>query len=741
MAYLNEEELYTAYSEASDEADQWRIDYPEYERLADNGLMEALDENLPEVNDGSLAASLFKLAKRVIKKKPAGRAVALDRDDDWITELANIYWERKILPNAKSKASPRRKWKDAVRKAAIYGGQPIVTLFVQRGNYRGSDFIVPYAQDVKLEAGKDSDADSDVIFWDVYYSKLQVENMLEEALQETGQKIQTKKDDQGNDSYEVVNDPEAKPNPEPYNKWNIPLLKELIEENEQEERPGNQQPNAEQGQGKVKRTGIHFCLALQRGVNAPFSLYHPSKKKSVRQWSNPDPTGDLPVHYLYMYQDFVNPYGVGIVKLAGGTQNVLDYMRQADVLATQVGIRPPKVISGDEDQVDEDSMVMAQDANWYVGQANVTPWNMATGVYQQLPGRISMYQTSLQKIIPMGDTTISAGDSGDPQVSKVPASIKLQAASLSIDDEDLAENVDECYAEVAKSMINTQFANMQGTDLLRLNADERERLTKAGIPFEIDPISGKPGGDLNVVWDNARATFDYKMDADADKTTDEEKQLDGLVKVADFVKDPTTQALITSGQPIILGTKKLDVGELIGEIINLTTDNDKILVDVSPEDQDAMAEQEALKAQAAIEGGGMPPQPGAPQVPGAAPANPQQPPAGPVPPQAAAAPMAPPVAPAMPMQPQPAQPITPPAAPEQPAPPAASTQMAAGYFTPEEQQAGEHIKMVMQAYGVDENIAVAMLEAESQGFEPEEILAHMQANGLMPTAQPEPANV
>jgi hypothetical protein len=50
-------------------------------------------------------------------------------------------------------ATPRRKWKDAVRKSAIYGGQPIINLFTEHG----SDFIVPYAQDVKLEAGKVSD--------------------------------------------------------------------------------------------------------------------------------------------------------------------------------------------------------------------------------------------------------------------------------------------------------------------------------------------------------------------------------------------------------------------------------------------------------------------------------------------------------------------------------------------------------------------------------------------------------
>jgi hypothetical protein len=687
VAYLSEEEIYSAYQEASDEAVQWRKDYPQYERLADNGLLDDLDENLPEVNDGSLAASLFKLSKRVIKKKMSGRAVALDSADQWITELANIEWGKRILPNAKSKASPRRKWKDAARKAAIYGGQPIITLFVERGSYRGADFIVPYAQDVKLEAGKDSDEDSDIIFWDVYYTKLQIKNMLEQAKREIKDHAQNLQDYQDQKSqYESANadNPDAKPydqqEPQPYNKWNIALLKEIVaSEAKEEERPGNEQPKSERDQ-KVKKGGIHFCIAFQRGVNAPFSMYYPSKKKSVRTWSNPDPTGDTPVHYLFCYQDFINPYGVGIVKLAGGTQNVLDYMRQADVLATQLGLRPPKKIKGDEDQVDFESLVYAQDADWIVGNADVERIEMSNNVYAQLPARMSMYQTSLQKMIPMGDTSISGTDSGDSSVSKTPAGVKLAAANLSIDDEDFSENIDECYASVAKSMINTHFANMQGSDLIKLDAEEQQILAGAGLIFPQDEL-GNPSQELEVFWDDARATFDFEVDPDADKTTDEDKQLEGLVKAADFIKDPNTQSLIAmsaAGQPLILGSKKVDLGELVSEILSLTTNNDKILTDITPDEKKGMM----------MAGSGVDPSTGQPIT----------------------APGAPPIAPN-----------------EAGAPAPDAGNPAANQAEPSQQEVAAQIEMVMRTYGVDEHTAAAMLEAERQGFEPQEILDHMSS--------------
>lgn len=593
MAFLDKSEIHEAYTDATEEALQWRIAYPEYERLMDNGLMEGLDENLPEVNDGSLAASLFKLAKRVIKKKLGGRPVATNRDDKWINDLADIQWRNEILPNANSMATPRRKWKDAARKAAGYGGQPIINLFVENGDYCGSDFIVPYCQDVKLEAGKASDMDSDVIFWDVYYTKLQVKNMIEQA-----------KEEQKNDKAELESwkarkeagelSEEEEEAPEPYNTWDIPALEEILKSKAEDDRPGNEEHSEKRNKG-VKKSGIHFYIAFQRGINAPFYMCHPNTKKVVREWSNPDPTGDVPVHYLYFYQDFINPYGIGLVKLAGGTQNVLDYMRQADILATQVGIAPPKLIAGQADDIDEDSMVMAQNANWYIGNAQVTPWNMANNVYQNLPGRISMYQTSLQKMIPMGTSEVSSEDSGDPLVGRTPQALKMAAANVDVDDEDFSENIDECYAAVARSMINTHFANMQGSDLIRLTAEEQEVLRKSGIEFPVDE-NGEPTSKLELEWDKARATFNFEIDPDADKTKDEQAAIEGLQMAFEMLKDPDTMN-IAQGAPIVLGTTKIDPGEMFAEMIGALTDNDKIVTKMTDEEVQQMEEQQAMMAE------------------------------------------------------------------------------------------------------------------------------------------------
>jgi hypothetical protein len=631
MAFFNPQELKDLYEESDKEAKEWRKNYAEYERLADNGLIDDLDENLPEVNDGSLAAALFKLPKRIVNSNLTGRAKALDVDDEWITELANIYWENKIIPNANSQAPFTRKWKDAVRKAAIYGGQPIISLLMSKDEKVTADFIVPYAQDVKLEAGKVSDYDSDIIFWDVYYTRKQVRDLIEQAKEET------------------------KENPlDGYNKWNVKALESIYEGNHTQDRDSRETHESKDDLA-VTKGGIKFCIAFQRGEKSPFYMYHKGTDQVVREWENPDPTGDIPVKYLYCYQDFNNPYGVGIVKLAGGTQNVLDYMRQADVLSTQLGIRPPKKIKGNEDEIDEDSLVYAQDANWYVGNADVETIEMANGIYNQLPTRMQMYQSSLNKLIPMGDVSVSA-EAGDPLQSKTPAGVKMAQANLSIDDEDFKDNLNITFEAVAKNLINLTFANMQGVDLMKLTDDERERLASAGLEFPVD-AEGNPSNELEIIWDEARATFDFEVDAEEDKTTDDQQRLESLLKIVELrATDPTIeQTLFQSGY-------KLNLGELFSSIIKLTTDNDKILEEVSAEELD-MANQEML-------------------------------------------------------------------AQEQMAQEQAQGQMEQpeGELTPE--QAQINLEAVMQEYGIDEDTAAEMLDAEYAGVPQEQIVAALnQAQG------------
>lgn len=561
MAFFDKEDLKDLYQQAKDESYEWRRNYSEYERLADNGLIEDLDETLPPANDGTLAGGLFKLPKRIVNKELEGRFKALDETDAWITELANIYWKNKIIPNANYKASWSRKWKDVVRKAAIYGSQPIISLLVDDGQGGVKpDIDIPYAQDVRLEPGKVSDQDSDIIFWDVYYTRKQVKDLLEQAEAET------------------------KDNPQDgYNKWYIKELKAVLEnKNDSEDRDSTETHQDKQDRSVVKG-GYKFCIAFQRGIKAPFYMYYSDTDKVIREWENPDPTGDIPVKYLYCYQDFNNPYGIGIVKLAGGTQNVLDELRRLHVLATQIGIRPPLKVQGNEDEVDFDSLIYAQEQPWIIGNAEVNEVNMANGVYQQLANSISMYKTSLYDFLPMGDTSISGTDAGSSQYSKTDSGVKLQASQLSIDDEDFKDNLYSTYEAVTANLINTTFANMQGSDLLTLSDDEMKILSGAGLEVPMDENGEPLTNELEILWDETRATFNFEMDAEDNKELKDDETRKDLVSALELrASDPNFDiAMQMSGY-------KFNLGEAYSTLMKLITKNDKIVEKVSPEDQKAL---------------------------------------------------------------------------------------------------------------------------------------------------------
>jgi hypothetical protein len=681
MAFLQKSDIKSLRTESVKEARIWRVDYPSFERLADNGLMENLDPSLPEVNDGSLSASLFKLPKRIVSSKLSGTVKAIDKDEPWVSELANLVWQKDIIPFANTQAPFHRKWKDAVRKAAIYGSVPLITMFVESNGKRHADFIVGQPQDVTLEPGKVSDYDSSVKFWDIYYSKVQLESLIEQAKEET--KPSEDKEKTGDE----------------VNKWDIPALEEILKTEENSERSSQDTPRQEQNKD-VKPKGYHFTIVVQDGVNAPFYMLHNKTNKTVREWSNPDPTGDGCIHFLYCYQDFINPYGIGIVKLAGGTQNVLDYMRQADVLATQLGLRPPIAIEGDADSADLDSLVYAQDALWFTGNATVKRQELANGVYNQLPSRIQMYKQSLNQILPTGETSATSAETGDTQNSKTPAGVKFQAANLSIDDEDFKDNLYMTYEAVAKSMINTHFANMEGTDLMKLSDDEREILKKAGMEFPETP-DGKVSNEVELVWDTMRASFDFEVDPELDKTKDDATKLEGLTRVAELIaSDPTLE------QDLAIANKKLNKGELYSEIISLTSDNDKIITDVGPEDGQ----------------GGIDPQTGQPLPP-------QMPPTA----QSQPDPMMQANLAAKEQQMKQSQELhnaklqkmsTP--SPSQNQGPQTSPQVSqSGQPQPTPQEIQANVQAVMKQHGVSEATALAMLAAEHQGLNPKDIIDHV----------------
>lgn len=641
MIYLSKDELQESYTEAEKKALDWYKPFDEYERIANNKLSKKLGKNMPRVNDGSLAASLLETPMLVLPSMQPGKFISQGQKKPWLNEIANIIWRDKIVPNASTQATFFDKEQMALYRALKYGAQPRYNFFVSSERYTGSDWSLPYIRNVKLEPGKFSVDDCDYVFLDIYYTKHQLKNIIEQQKDEIKRaKAEGRKPD---------------------TTWNVDALKRLADmgmtSKEMEEQ------NINEREKQVSASGIKVTACFQRGVGAPFYLFskHLPDKECLREWKNPDPTGDLPITMQYCYETLESPIGIGRVELAGPTQNVLDYMTQAHVLATQIGLQPPKKLSGAIDQTNLNSLTFTPDAIWQTGTADVDIVQTATSVYSQFPANFGLYKAQLQNLQGRTDGSISS-ESGDPGFSKTQAGVKMQESRTNAQDNYLRNKADTAAAKMAEKMMNVHMANMSGADILDIAKEDLERLTKAGY-FDDNPETPEPSiTELPVIYEELQDTFKFEFDPRPEADEDDKNRWVELINIA--TSNPNLiPAMQASGY-------EFNLGEAFKKVIAASGADgwDKVLVELNPEDMAAQ------------------------QMPGEMPQEGME-------------------QPTEQMQ-DPQEPIE---VPEQP--PA----------TPE--QDPEVLQAIMAEYGVDEGGAMAVIEAERQGFSPEEIADFLNRQG------------
>jgi hypothetical protein len=620
MIYLTKEELTDAYYEADKASKDWFKPFDEYERLAGNKLSKSLAKNMPKVNDGSLAASLIETPMQVLPSMQGGKFTSNTRKEAWINELVNIIWRTKIVPNANTQASFFDKEQIALYRAIKYGAQPRYNFFVSNESYTGSDWSLPYIRNVKLEPGKFSIEDSDYVFLDIYYTKLQLKKLIEsiknesKLAKEEGRKADTS--------------------------WDIKALQKLVDSSlttkEMEEQ------NINEREKQIHASGIKLTACFNRGSNAPFYMFskHLADKECARTWNNPDSIGDLPITMQYCYETLESPYGIGRIELAGPTQNVLDYMTQAHVLATQIGLQPPKKLMGPTDTANLNSLTFTPDALWQLGNAQIDVVQTASSVYSQFPANFGLYKSQLQTLQGRTDGSVSS-ESGNPSFSKTQAGVQMQQERTNSQDNYLRNKADTASAKMAEKMINVHMAQMQGADILDVANDDIERLMKASY-FDDNPETPEPSlQEIPIMYDELRSTFKFEYDPRPEADEDEKNRWLELID-------------ITASNPNILPAIQasgydFNTGEAFKKVISASGADgwDKVLVKIDPQQGIDPMLGEA----------------GIPQV------GPQQ-------------------------------------------------------------EGEDELTVTMQEYGIDENVATAVIEARQQGFEEEEIVKYLKDGKL-----------
>lgn len=570
--YLDEKEVHEAFSEDERQARLLFEPFDEIERLAANKPKPALPAGFSNVTDGSLAAALRELPKRYLSQIFTGKVSSLDRNEAWVAEIANVLWSKHIVPNANQDDYFLNKQLDWSFRSNKYGSQPAYAFQRVCEGYAGADFVLPYIKNVIIEAGKVSDLAANRIYLVQNYDKWTLKGIIKECEKEEADAKKQKR--------------------ESYAQWDAKQLKKLLDTGGAEKNTDEQ--NKTERDNSLNPTVFKIIHCFQRGSEAPFYSFAPGLDKDniVRRAKNTNPTGDMPIVFLYSDVERENPYGMGLTALAGPNQNVQDFLTQAHMLATQIGLAPPIEVAGDRTQTDLKSLVWKSGKFWFTGNAKVQPVQNSNSIYSQFPATIGLYKTQQQNLLGSKDASVSS-ESGNPGFSKTQAGVEMQRESNGTNDGFLRGRHEQAFERLATTMINIHMANMQGTDLIKLLEDEVPRLQKSGVNFDVDENGRVTTDELLVEYENLRGKFKFEVDANSSiEKSDNETVTKSVDLLKLFMENPDTIAqLQASGY-------KFNTGEFVASIIRKwgLPDWEKIMQKLTPEEIQAQ-EQAAIDQQ------------------------------------------------------------------------------------------------------------------------------------------------
>jgi len=504
--HIKEEELYSRYSDAKTFMLPLFEPFDEFERIARNKPHPGIAKNLPKVTDGTLAALIQEQPKRIIQQIPTGRVKS---DSEWMDIIGTWVLEKEIIPNANQVAALIQKSWAMISKALTYGSQPAFVQFINRGEYFGTDFTLPYIKDVLLEPGKLSDRDSNVIFLRSWWTKTQLESVITRETTLT-KNSKNRKDEQPYESG-----------------WDVEKLKTLVNKTGQKDTQ-SMTPNEREKQ--LNASFIEIVHAFQRGIGGTFYSFAPSlgdNENVIRTKKNKDPRGAIPIHYMYTNVDLSNPLGRGSVELSGGMQNLLDSEVQAYQYMRALMMNPPVEKRGN---FSKSTIVYEPQAIWDMGSdpnASVTPVKLSTESLTSFPNNYGLVKSQILNLNSSTDTSISS-EVGNPGYSKTPAGVNMQQQRLGVSDNYMQKQFESTFEEIMETAINLYFAERSGVQEIELDKETAGKLRK------VAPQAVNEENKVRIDFDKETEALKFEVDATTSQAKDDAAERDRLVELLDL---------------------------------------------------------------------------------------------------------------------------------------------------------------------------------------------------------------
>lgn len=476
----------------------------EFERIARNQPHPGIDKSYPKVTDGTTSSIIQKTPRRIVQQIPTGSV----KGEGWLPIVAGFIFRSEIIPNANEQNAFIDKCWRLIRSALGFGAAHSYTPIVNRGDYFGPDLGIPYIKNVKFQAGKLSDLESQCVFLEAWYQPSDIDHIIskEKKLAKSAKQRGEKAD----------------------SSWDLEALKEI---KDMVSAKADEEKSVNDGKAKddTHKGGVKLVHAFERGVGSTFYTFHPSSQKIVRKKKNPDPRGDIPVQTMYFETDGINPLGRGIVEQVGSLQNLMDSEMQMYQYNRALMLNPPLIKRG---SFNKTQVKFVPNVIIDVGvdpNADVKPLTIDTSAIQNFAQNYGLMKSQLLNLTSSPDTSISS-DVGNPGFSKTPAGVNAVQANVSVDDNYIRKQFEQWFERWAETAINLYFAEKTGIHEIQLDKETASKLRK--MP-EFQP-GGAMDGSIspeNVIlvdFDEATEALKFEVDASTSNMKDNTQQLEAL---------------------------------------------------------------------------------------------------------------------------------------------------------------------------------------------------------------------
>jgi hypothetical protein len=501
LAYLTEENVLETYKKSSAYMQGFLDPIDEQERIARNQPHPGIDPAYPKVTDGTTSSIIQKTPRRIIQQLPTGKVKS--DTNDWLTIVAGYIYTTRIIPNSNEQNALIDKCWRVIKTAMAHGAAHSMTPIVMRGDYFGTDMAVPYIKNVKFEAGKLSDLDSNCEFVEAWYQTADIEAIIKK------EKKLAKAAKERGEKYEST--------------WVLPELEAIKDQNTTKSTEEESSANKD----KTKKGGVKLVHAFQRGVGAMFYTFHPVTGAIVRKKKNKDPRGEMPLQTMYFETDGINPLGRGIVEQVGSLQNLMDAEMQMYQYNRALMLNPPLVKRGiwNKTQAKFTPNViidMGNDPN-----AQLNPLTIDTTAIQNFPSNYGLMKSQLLNLTASPDTSISA-EVGNPGFGKTPTAINTQQANVSVDDNYIRKQFETWFERWSETAINLYFAERTGVEVLQLDKDTAMALRQLEADGKLEPGFVSEDDKIIIDYDEATEVLKFEVDASTSNMKNDAQQLETL---------------------------------------------------------------------------------------------------------------------------------------------------------------------------------------------------------------------